>query len=354
MRLSQRGNRIVRGAWFLFIVVPLLQTLGAEPAPWERAAAWSGVLLAAAFYLPFFLRAEGGRGDRWDVVQVVGLELVAVSLVVALGPVWAITFIFATVAGALRLPHPWALRCVVAGPVLVVACSAVSRVDDPGDVIGYATSAAGIGTLMLIIGRLREANVELAAARAALAERAVAEERTRFARDLHDLLGHSLSVIALKSELAGRLLERDPAAAAQHVEDVEQIARDALVEVREAVSGYRRPTLAGELAGARLALEAAGVRAELEDRTTALAPEAEAVLAWAVREGVTNVVRHAHAGTCAVVVTDDGVTVRDDGAGGAEGIGNGLAGLRERVEAVRGSLDAGRPAEGGFRLGGPA
>ena len=132
---------------------------------------------------------------------------------------------------------------------------------------------------------LRMSNRELCEARAELALSAVAAERERFARDLHDLLGHSLSVIAIKSELAGRLLPGSPERAAAEVADVEHVARQALREVREAVSGYRRPTLDDELEGARVALSAAGIDAEFERAPVPLDPEVEAVLAWAVREG---------------------------------------------------------------------
>ena len=166
---------------------------------------------------------------------------------------------------------------------------------------GFAASAVGIGLLLVLMRDLRMRNQELTEARAELALTAVTAERERFARDLHDLLGHSLSVIAIKAELAGRLLELDPERAAAEVGDVEQVARQSLREVRQAVSGYRQPTLEGELEGARVALSAAGIEAEFERAPVTLDPEVEAVLAWAVREGATNVIRHsgARAARCA-------------------------------------------------------
>jgi two-component system sensor histidine kinase DesK len=211
--------------------------------------------------------------------------------------------------------------------------------------------------LMLLVRDLRTRNEELSEARAELAELAVARERERFARDLHDLLGHSLSVIAIKAELAGRLLPAQPERAAGEVRDVERVARQALADVREAVSGYRQPTLQGELAGARMALAAAGIEAEVHAGETAIGAEAEAVLAWAIREGATNVIRHSAARRCELRVTADGaratVEVIDDGRGpnGAAPGGQGLSGLRERVAAVQGSLAAGPQAGGsGYRL----
>jgi two-component system sensor histidine kinase DesK len=193
-----------------------------------------------------------------------------------------------------------------------------------------------------------------------MARLAVAEERLRFARDLHDLVGHSLSVIALKAELAERLLQRDPARAAEHVTDVKDVARTALGEVREAVSGYRQPTLVDELAGARMALRAAGIDAELQGSEVELPPDVEALLAWTVREGTTNIIRHSGARSCRIAVRPGlamaSAEVVDDGAGavfgddGEKPSGNGLAGLRERAAQLAGRVEAGAAPEGGFRL----
>jgi two-component system sensor histidine kinase DesK len=244
----------------------------------------------------------------------------------------------------------------------VALCTALAAVvpalsgGPSGDSIGYGASSAGVGMLMLLVRDLRTRNEELSEARAELAELAVARERERFARDLHDLLGHSLSVIAIKAELAGRLLPAQPERAAGEVRDVERVARQALADVREAVSGYRQPTLQGELAGARMALAAAGIEAEVHAGETAIGAEAEAVLAWAIREGATNVIRHSAARHCQVrLMADDGraeLEVLDDGRGGgaSNGGGNGIAGLRDRVTAVQGSLVAGPRTDGGYRL----
>jgi two-component system sensor histidine kinase DesK len=210
-----------------------------------------------------------------------------------------------------------------------------------------------------VVADLRARNLELHAARAELARLAVADERARFARDLHDLLGHSLSVIALKAELAGRLLREQPAEAAGHVSEIEQVARGALTEVREAVSGYRQPTLDDEIAGAKMALSAAGIQARIERPAVAFDPAIEAVLAWTVREGATNVIRHSGAGRCSVKVTaglgEAGVEVVDDGPGCEDALanghdGHGLEGLRERVARLHGQVEAGVDPAGGYRL----
>ena len=167
-------------------------------------------------------------------------------------------------------------------------------------------TAATISLTLFALARLGRANQELQAARRELARLAVAEERARIARDLHDTLGHSLSVIALKSELARRVLPDDPERAAAEIGDVERVAREALASVRDTVSGYRQPTLAMELAGAREALTAAGIDGDVEPAPDGLPREVDAVLGWAVREGVTNVLRHSDAARAHIRVIVDG------------------------------------------------
>jgi two-component system, NarL family, sensor histidine kinase DesK len=181
---------------------------------------------------------------------------------------------------------------------------------------------------------------------------AVADERLRFARDLHDLLGHDLSLIALKAELAGKLLPGRTDAAATELEQIRELTRNALAQVREAVDGYRQPTLPSELAGARVALEAAGIALHVDARDEPLAPEVESVLAWAVREGATNAIRHSGARRAEITLRPGMLEIADDGHGAPrpEPAGNGLTGLRERVQAVGGTVEAGAGPGGGFRL----
>lgn len=167
-------------------------------------------------------------------------------------------------------------------------------------------------------------------------------ERERIARDLHDLLGHTLSVIVLKSELASKLAERDPARAAAEIREVERISRDALSEVRAAVSGYRGSGLKAELARAKVALDAAGVRLSVTGPLPDLPTSTEASAAMLLREAVTNVIRHAHAREVEVTLTRTGrghrLVIRDDGVGGDSPEGSGLTGMRERLRAIGGSL----------------
>jgi two-component system sensor histidine kinase DesK len=185
--------------------------------------------------------------------------------------------------------------------------------------------------------KLRRANQEIE-------QLAKVAERERIARDLHDVLGHTLSVITLKSELAGKLMARDPERARKEIGEVEQISRQALSDVRDAIRGYRSKGLAAELAQAKATLETAGVAVQCDAATTLQLPAVqESVLSLAVREGVTNVVRHANARNCRLRIEQRNgscsLEIADDGQGFASMEGNGLRGMRERVEMLGGTLD---------------
>jgi two-component system sensor histidine kinase DesK len=230
---------------------------------------------------------------------------------------------------------------------------------------GQTAALLAIGVTLAGVGQIIRTNRALRLARAELARVAVADERRRFARDLHDLLGHSLSMIAIKARLAQRVQDTDPARAAQEIADIETAARTSLAEVRETVSGYRRATIAGELVGVRAALESAGVALDTRVTRMALDAEDEAVLAWALREATTNIVRHADARRVVVrlepagegarlEVEDDGHGANGNGAPNAERLvgagGHGLHGLAERVAERAGRLETGAGHDGGFKL----
>ncbi|WP_155918066.1 sensor histidine kinase [Marmoricola sp. URHB0036] len=208
--------------------------------------------------------------------------------------------------------------------------------------------------------RLLETVDELRRTRAELARVAVAEERERFSRDLHDLLGHTLSVMVVKAQAVRRLVATDPDAAAEHAADIERVGRTALLDVRQAVDAMRAPSLPEELLGARDALEAAGIRATIDVGDADLPEDTGAVLAWALREGITNVLRHSGADSCSIEVTRRGdrteLVVVDNGVGTptrpAEGTSvraGGLDGLRDRLRAAGGQVQTSSTGTG-FRL----
>ena len=284
------------------------------------------------------------------------LAIMALALSLDHTAEWSMLFIYVAAVAGMRLRAPAAGRVIVASAAACAACAALGRYP-VADTVSYVLYCVGIGSLLAGYRHLVATNAQLIEARGEIARLAVGQERLRFARDLHDLLGHSLTVIALKSELARRLLPGRVHEAAGEVAEIEQVARAALVEVRQAVSGYRRVTLAGDLAGAREALASAGIATIIERLDVELAPETEEILAWAVREGTTNVLRHSNARSCAIRVTAGlaaaAVEVTDDGGGtdaGRGGTGHGVAGLAERVHERRGTVEAAPRPEGGFRL----
>ncbi len=214
-----------------------------------------------------------------------------------------------------------------------------------------------IGTANVHEAQQKRANAKLRLAQDEVEHLAKVAERERIARDLHDVLGHTLSVIILKSELASRLFDRDSDRARAEIAEVEQIARKALAEVRQAVRGYRTGSLAEEFARARSTLETAGIRAECElpqapSALRELSPAQETVLALVTREAVTNVVRHSGAGLCQLRLERSRnyyrLEIADNGRGGTQDEGNGLRGMRERLEALGGAME--RDVSRGTRL----
>lgn len=347
--------------WALFIVVPIVDAITNSGSAMEHVLAIAVAVAFSAVYV-WLVMTWFEEKAYWRSLALVGVMLaLAAVLTIADRPSWGFLFTYCAACVGLVVPSDLGMPAVILCAGAAFGATVLGG-GDAGSAGGFAASAVGIGLLLVLMRDLRMRNQELMEARAELASTAVAAERERFARDLHDLLGHSLSVIAIKAELAGRLMKLDPDRAAAEVGDVEHVARQSLREVREAVSGYRQPTLEGELEGARVALSAAGIIAEFERSPVTLDPDVEAVLAWAVREGATNVIRHSHARHCQVRVraglADAEVEVVDDGEGpaclreaAAEHTGHGILGLSERAEQLRGRIEAGGLPEGrGFRL----
>ncbi|MGI5470701.1 sensor histidine kinase [Streptomyces sp. CA-132043] len=374
--------------WLAYLGGPVGQLASGRMTTAERAFGTAGLIAFCGVYcLLLFRKLMHGRpGRRGPVREELSLRLqyaalgvlaaLAVPLALWLGPDWLVLFAYVGMACAAVLPWEWS-RWAIPAVTAVIVLIGWRWGHVRGYLAGYALPALLGGFAMVGIQQLIRTTDELRQAREEVARLAADEERLRLARDLHDLLGHSLPLITLKSELAGRLLPDRPEDAARQVADVERVGRQALVDVREAVTGYRRPRLAVELAGARAALRAAGITAEVDpaleryrdlprdpDRTpgTGPAPEAEGALAWALREAVTNVVRHSGARRCELLLSEEGeaderrllcLAVLDDGTGPPRGHahGNGLNGLGERLALADGRLETGRGPRGrGFAL----
>ncbi|MGI8430166.1 MAG: histidine kinase dimerization/phosphoacceptor domain-containing protein, partial [Solirubrobacteraceae bacterium] len=238
--LGRHGSMRVLYAlvWLVFLLFPLIDAINSRDSPIGRAFAIVAAAVFVGVYVRQLVRARRPVSLRVAVMTVVLQLAIAITLTLAERYTWGSMFTFAAAGAAFVLPprlRPWAL--LLCG-VLVPGVGALDRVA-AGEILAYTATTVGVGLLMLVLSDLRSRNAELLAARAELARLAVAQERLRFARDLHDLLGHTLSVIALKSELAGRLLPDRASEALEEVRAVERVARGALAEVREAVGGYR-------------------------------------------------------------------------------------------------------------------
>jgi two-component system sensor histidine kinase DesK len=343
---------------------PTLDWLARRSRPWF-ALVWAPVLLVA----PLVDALTGAQPGRAGYLVALGVAFTLTvlrrgelpfALFTALCTgylvVWRTDreFIFPllAIAAGLAVRQRWALG-VVTGLTFsgAIAAGIENRSLDTALFLAFATFIAGVATFLIryLVGVV----AELTTTRERLALAAVADERLRFSRDLHDLLGHTLSVIVVKAQAVRRLVDRDPAAAAEHARDVEAIGRQALTEVRETVSGYRAVSLGEELANARAALAAGNIVADVAPAPADLGGQVDALLGWVVREATTNVLRHASATTCRIAVSRDEESARveivDDGPGGRVGQGSGLNGLRERLEAVGGSLTA-SATPAGFRL----
>ncbi len=345
--------------WLAFLAYPILALIHAHGSPLRVAVVLSAAAVFAVVYTWNILHAlrqlQDGTGtySPWPAIAV----LVALALGLTLGDRrdWVELFIFVIVSLGPSLPPKRALLAiglfVVLAPILGLIIGA--GIIQMGQMV-FQSAVSGIA--VIIVGRVIVLDRELRLARDEIARLAVSEERLRFARDLHDLLGHSLSLIALKSELASKLASVAPDRAGAEMRDVEAAARSSLQEVREAVAGYRRPILEEELRSAHRMLAAAGIELQLDGEILDLPADQGAVAAWAVREAVTNVIRHSRARHCVICMERDtsGVTVEiaDDGAGVAisETAGSGLVGLAERVAAVGGVYESGARPGGGFRV----
>jgi two-component system sensor histidine kinase DesK len=325
-----------------------------------------------------------GRYERWQwwllpVLVALGAAVFAVG-----GMAWLTALAVASAAVGRISPGG---RATVLG---LVCCTGIAVTISAATGLGYgdtliAGSVVALANLLAFGAERRNALMyRLKETRAELARAAVAEERLRISRDLHDLLGHSLSLITLKAELAGRVIGTDPERAAREIAELETVARRSLTEVRQAVTSYRQPSLAAELVSSRRMLASAGIECQLRvPDAYSLPPAVDALLAWTVREGATNIVRHSAAKHAEIVIdltdTEASARLSDDGtgpqgkgllaiaraagtpaegaAGGAGdaggpggGAGSGLAGLAERAARLGGSLSAGAGESGGFWL----
>ncbi len=340
--------------WLLMGLGALSHLISGEaPNPWVGGL---GLLAFNTLYIAVVLRAFDRRrretATTWWLLGALGA--LTFALAIGYGREWLLLFpllglaVGAIVRGAVRL------RVIVFS--LVPAVAVVTFWRDGWDSFGivYGTFISVMVTAAILT--LNSTVLELRATQEELARTAVEKERLRFSRDLHDLLGHTLSVVVVKAEAARRLAPRDLDAALAQLADIETVGRQALTEIREAVTGYREASLTTELDRARDALSSAGIEPVVRQSGPPLGPQTEALLSWVVRESTTNAVRHSGASRCEIEVGGGPervrVTVTDDGRGVPAGStpGSGLRGLRERVAAAGGTLTSGPGPRGGYRV----
>jgi two-component system, NarL family, sensor histidine kinase DesK len=370
-RWSRNRRRWVRAMVMLYLTVPFWShRLYFGPYPMSAPklaflAVGTAAMMVLTRRLIFpALMATPERVPWEGLIGMVGLAVAILAVGGSNGSNWVAGLVVASAAVGRTMPT---VRLVVIGAAVCTAAGiSVYLIEG---LLNSSNSLSFIAPLLAACfaysaSRRVELVSKLRETRAELARMAVADERLRIARDLHDLLGHSLSLITLKAELAGRLLDADPERAAQEIADLENVARRSLGEVRTAVTSYRQPRLAAELAAARHMFAAAGMDCQVHaPESIELPPAADALLAWMVREGTTNVVRHSGARTVTITVTvtgqDASAEIADDGVGPAwdadprpgEHHGSGLCGLTERARAAGAEISTGEgPGGKGFRL----
>ena len=347
-----------RGA--ILILVPLIYVIyvGGAVAHYSHGArAAAGFAVLAGFcgcYVALATLEVSGRATTWSFWLLSGLMLglFVAELPFARAPAFVLC-LYLTMIAVARLgvrAAPIVIALTVAAIVVPVAVS--SWHDSLSSAISDFTPIAipVVAVVSFVVVRSVRSALDLAETRAALARLAAENERSRIGRDLHDLLGQSLTSITLKAGLARRLSEHDPERAFQEIAEVEDLSRQTLAEVRAAVSSYREVTLASELARGRELLLASGVAPDLPTTTNVVDAAHHELFGWVIREGLTNVARHAHASRCTVRLSANEVEIRDDGVGGPPSSGNGLSGLHDRVTAAGGTIDAGPVIPRGWRL----
>ena len=367
-RPAKIAGTFFTAVWLVYLIGPVVDLFTGHYSALYR---WGGLAIIVVFSTIYVILVPNWpKPYRYTLSGLAVLALLAGTACVFYGGTGAVTlWIFMSSASGLLVPsRRWAVWAVLGCVTCYVIFSQTGHVDRT-DFLSNLLPVVFIGLAMIGLRRQFQLVAELASAREEVAQLAASEERLRLARDMHDLTGQSLSIITLKSELAARLLGRLPGSAERdrvqdEIEQVAAVSRQTLRDIREAISGYRRPTLAVEVITARTALASAGIAARDEADLMVLSgtfdPDAEAALAWCLREAVTNVVRHSGAENCWISLTRRSgtmsLTVRDDGTGLAgtasprERTGSGLHGMSERLSAVGGTLELRPDLRPGFSL----
>ncbi|GAB47315.1 sensor histidine kinase [Mobilicoccus pelagius] len=336
---------LMSGVWLGFLVFPAMAVWA---SPYGLGLRVAGMLALLAFAGVFVYGCGACWSESASARRPLAHWLFAVLLVLtaALVPFVGIGVLALAPFLVSFLAFTWPVRMgLLAAGVVWVAVACTAWIGHAGEDWGNLFVILGIVSVSSFATRI--ANTRGLEYDRAMDALRLADERERVARDVHDVLGHSLTVVAVKAELAERLLEVDVDRARNELAEIRALTRTALAEVRETVGGLRVAALADEIDSARTALGGAGIRADLPHDLSVVDPRHRTVLAWVLREAVTNVVRHSGARACRVSLGERTLVVEDDGRGlRGRREGNGIRGLRERVEGVGGHVDVG-PGERG-------
>lgn len=341
-----KWGRLLGGAWIFFLAYPILAAVGAAAAGWARYGAVALLLAFAIVYVTYFtsIPDEDHPARPWIILATLSLIALSVTPVIGISVLGCGIFVIAYAIFHLPLRSAFTTAGGVLAVMLLVTLWG-----------GYFASGWSILLIAAIVGLFTSVTRVVIEASTAHEETErhllVARERERVARDVHDILGHTLTVISMKAELAERLIGVDPARAKDEAADIQLLSREAIAELRATVGTLRARRLEDELQAARHVLSDAGISATISGDASQVDPRFRVLFAWVVRETVTNVVRHAGANNCAIDIGFREMRISDDGHGlGPAPMGNGLRGLKERVTEAGGTVTLSAPPSGGTEI----
>ncbi|WP_119696696.1 sensor histidine kinase [Microbacterium halotolerans] len=342
--------------WVVFMLFPISAASEAAVSEPRRAIGTALLIAYALAYIVVYMWMI--RSETWSIASrrgCVGLAVMvalmaAASVLVGPGALGAGAFLIsiAMFSGTVRRAIPLAVALLLAQYLLLTVVLALT----PDGFIEYAVLYMPPAIVFVSTGIIRLINAAQEQHDVVERQTALVAERERVARDVHDVLGHSLTIVTVKSELAERLVDIDPDRAKAELAQIRSLSREALAEVRATVSGLRVARLGDELVAADEALRAAGIESAVPKEADAVDPRYRIVVAWVLREAITNVVRHSYARRCSVRLYADGIVIEDDGKGVPSGVAaGGLRGARERVEAAGARLEVGAANDDGAECG---